>query len=230
MQLLKVCVLCDQYVHMGTTCTYTPPVAANMQVTQRGLTINMAQSIAIMHQPVSLLTYLKRVMRCRDDAQLEQELSRENSRKKASRAVSGMMVCAQRSALLTSHPLSHATSSPAMQIVANFQAAGGVAVPKRQSKAKQISNRSANSYRFDFTPRGQPDNVENISVAEYYRRMYGVNLRFPNMPLVSTGGRRETAMPLELFSIVPGLNCVVAVCCGCCCSFPACSPPHRPAP
>ncbi len=48
--------------------------------------------------------------------------------------------------------------------------------------------------------------MENITVADYYYRQYGIRLKFPNMPLVvSGGGRKETAMPLELFAIVPGM-------------------------
>lgn len=90
------------------------------------------------------------------------------------------------------------------QVRAEFKAESGP-VPKRVLKAKSISSKTANSYKFDFAPRGKPDAVENISVAEYYFRTYGVRLRFPNMPLLTSGGgKREIAVPIELFSIVPG--------------------------
>lgn len=94
------------------------------------------------------------------------------------------------------------------QVHAQFKSESGP-VPKRVLKAKNISSKTANSYKFDFAPRGKPDAVENISVAEYYFRTYGIRLKFPNMPLLTSGGgKREIAVPIELFSIIPGAQCL----------------------
>lgn len=181
-----------------------------LKVTQRGLCLNMAQSIAIMNEPVSLLKFLMRVLRLRSEAQVEQELSQDRGRRRAGRALAGMQV------LVFTWTPSHIALIMIMlttcvyvllQVRAEFKAESG-AVPRRVLKAKSISSKTANSYKFDFAPRGTPEATENISVAEYYFRTYGVRLRFPNMPLLTSGGgKREIAVPIELFSIIPGTPC-----------------------
>lgn len=74
-----------------------------LKVTQRGLCLNMAQSIAIMNEPVSLLKYLTRVLRLRSEAQLEQELSQDRGRRRAARALAGMQVLERRVLLFVLH-------------------------------------------------------------------------------------------------------------------------------
>eukprot|EP00644_Phytophthora_capsici_P007207 jgi/Phyca11/566737/estExt2_Genewise1.C_PHYCAscaffold_220354 len=51
---------------------------------------------------------------------------------------------------------------------------------------------------------------ETMSVADYFSRKYGVNIRYPNLPLVNVGSKkagRESWLPIELCEIAPGQRC-----------------------
>ncbi|KAH8993572.1 argonaute-like protein [Lactarius hatsudake] len=43
-----------------------------------------------------------------------------------------------------------------------------------------------------------------VTVEEYFRRKYKINLRYPNLPLVDVGGQKSILLPPEVCSILPG--------------------------
>ncbi|KAK1941710.1 Protein argonaute 1B [Phytophthora citrophthora] len=51
---------------------------------------------------------------------------------------------------------------------------------------------------------------EIMSVTEYFSRKYGLNLQYPNLPLVNVGSKRagrENWLPIELCEVAPGQRC-----------------------
>jgi eukaryotic translation initiation factor 2C len=67
---------------------------------------------------------------------------------------------------------------------------------KKRVKVSGISRRSAHSMKFSM-------DGEEVSVAEYFKSRYNVNLRYPNLPCVQAG-ERKSLFPLECCTIVRG--------------------------
>lgn len=70
--------------------------------------------------------------------------------------------------------------------------------PQRKHKIVSLSLSGVNREMFDYKGK-------RISVAQYFREKYNIQLRFPNLPCVIH--RKDTKVPMECCMISPGQHC-----------------------
>ncbi|KAF9242311.1 ribonuclease H-like domain-containing protein [Melanogaster broomeanus] len=62
---------------------------------------------------------------------------------------------------------------------------------------KKLAHHTAKSYSFD-TPE-----YKRITVQDYFKRKYNIDLRYPDLPLVDVGGQKTNYLPAEVCDILP---------------------------
>ncbi|KAI9432931.1 argonaute-like protein [Lactarius indigo] len=68
-----------------------------------------------------------------------------------------------------------------------------------QKTVKRLAKVNARQHKFEAQELGG-----TVTVEEYFRRKYKINLRYPNLPLVDVGGQKSILLPPEVCSILPG--------------------------
>ncbi|KAH9027442.1 argonaute-like protein [Lactarius hengduanensis] len=68
-----------------------------------------------------------------------------------------------------------------------------------QKTVKRLAKFNARQHKFEAQELGG-----TVTVEEYFRRKYKINLRYPNLPLVDVGGQKSILLPPEVCSILPG--------------------------
>ncbi|KAH9474635.1 Protein argonaute PNH1 [Psilocybe cubensis] len=63
---------------------------------------------------------------------------------------------------------------------------------------KRLSNMNSNQHKFPAEEFGR-----EVTVAEYFKLKYKIQLRYPEMPLVDVGGQKGNFLPAELCEILP---------------------------
>ncbi|KAJ8092745.1 hypothetical protein PM082_007074 [Marasmius tenuissimus] len=64
---------------------------------------------------------------------------------------------------------------------------------------KALSNKTPTQHKFQCQELGN----RTVTVAEYFRSKYQINLRYPNLPLVDVGGQKSNLLPPEICEILP---------------------------
>lgn len=64
---------------------------------------------------------------------------------------------------------------------------------------KSISDKTANTHKFKVDEFGG----ELLSVAQYFKKKYKINIQHPDMPLVDVGGQKSNLLPAEVCDILP---------------------------
>ncbi|KAJ3090667.1 hypothetical protein HK102_003002 [Quaeritorhiza haematococci] len=78
---------------------------------------------------------------------------------------------------------------------------------KRRYRVGSFSQDTAKTWNFPWTSPDQEGPEEQINVEEYFYRMYAIQLRFPNYPLVERkmgNNKKKIFLPMELCTIVGG--------------------------
>jgi hypothetical protein len=76
---------------------------------------------------------------------------------------------------------------------------------KRKYKISGLTKTSADQTFFPYSPEKKDDEMNDISVAQYFEKKYNYILKYPNFPCVRIGTSvRHIFFPLEVCEIIPG--------------------------
>lgn len=123
-----------------------------LKPTGGGLSLNLSQAAAVMHQPMPVITFLQHALRLRTPEELVRQFTEDRRfRYKAAKFINGM------------------------QVHAKFEGA-----PPRRYRVKGFTDRPANQLLFPL--RDESGQTKEITVEQYYYTKYQRRLRYPGLP------------------------------------------------